>query len=173
MNQSKKNLIGLSLFVLFILFLLLSLIVINYGDTFGKVFLLVSALILYFVPTYIAIRKNHKYKAQITIINVFLGFSLIGWVGALIWATMLSDKEELAQEANKPKSKGIAIILLLLFGYLGLHKFYLGLNKEGFIFLIGGLIAIFFCLLNFPVPLLFLAFMLLIDLIFLAKTWKS
>ncbi|WP_223538797.1 superinfection immunity protein [Pseudomonas sp. BF-R-12] len=56
---------------------------------FGKLmayssFIFIPAL--YLLPTYEAWKKNHRNIAAISVINVFLGWSLIGWVGALVWA---------------------------------------------------------------------------------------
>lgn len=42
--------------------------------------------IIYGLPTYIAYRREHDQKLPIAIINVFLGWTLIGWVVALAMA---------------------------------------------------------------------------------------
>jgi hypothetical protein len=44
------------------------------------------ALILYFIPTIVSINNNHKNTLGIFILNFFLGWTLIGWVVALVWA---------------------------------------------------------------------------------------
>ena len=41
---------------------------------------------LYFLPTAIAMNRKAKRSAGITLLNLFLGWTFIGWVGALIWA---------------------------------------------------------------------------------------
>jgi len=41
---------------------------------------------LYFLPYIIASRNKHKNKEAIGLLNFFFGWTLIGWVGALIWA---------------------------------------------------------------------------------------
>lgn len=38
---------------------------------------------VYFAPTYIAQRRKHPQKTPITVVNVFLGWTLVGWVVAL------------------------------------------------------------------------------------------
>lgn len=43
---------------------------------------------VYFVPSVWAYKKNHKFKKQILLLNIFLGFSYVGWVLALIWASL-------------------------------------------------------------------------------------
>ena len=41
---------------------------------------------IYFIPTYIAFRKNHPNAVAIAALNTLLGWMFVGWVGALIWA---------------------------------------------------------------------------------------
>ncbi|QHJ83334.1 MAG: hypothetical protein [Bacteriophage sp.] len=47
-------------------------------------------MVLYFVPTVLAFIRDHKSKWGILALNFILGFTVIGWIIALIWA--LSDK---------------------------------------------------------------------------------
>lgn len=44
------------------------------------------ALYLAFLPTIIACRKRHRHATIIFILNVFLGYTGIAWLIALIWA---------------------------------------------------------------------------------------
>jgi hypothetical protein len=49
-------------------------------------FVIVPALAVYFAPSIIArIRQNRKFPA-ILAVNLLLGWTLIGWIGALIWS---------------------------------------------------------------------------------------
>ncbi|WP_409309643.1 superinfection immunity protein [Pseudomonas putida] len=41
---------------------------------------------LYMLPTYEAWRRNQQNLPSIAALNFFLGWSIIGWVGSLIWA---------------------------------------------------------------------------------------
>jgi len=41
---------------------------------------------LYFLPTIIAVRRKKKNAMAIGVVNFFLGWSVIGWVVALVWA---------------------------------------------------------------------------------------
>jgi len=43
-------------------------------------------LAIHFIPTIIAVGKEHPSKGAIFAVNLFLGWTLLGWVGALIWA---------------------------------------------------------------------------------------
>lgn len=49
----------------------------------GAVVLLLAA---YFLPSVIAIARNHHNGAAITVVNLLLGWTLIGWVAALAWS---------------------------------------------------------------------------------------
>ena len=48
--------------------------------------ILMILLIIYFLPALIACAHLHTKTASITIINIFLGWTLLGWVLALSWA---------------------------------------------------------------------------------------
>lgn len=54
----------------------------------GMVMLALGAggLALYLLPLLIASRKGHPYTTAITLINLVLGWTFLGWLGALIWA---------------------------------------------------------------------------------------
>lgn len=43
-------------------------------------------IIMYFVPGVIAGFRGHKNATAITILNLFLGWTFLGWVIALVWA---------------------------------------------------------------------------------------
>ena len=43
-------------------------------------------LALYFLPTIVAILRDHRNAAAILILNLFLGWTFLGWVAALVWS---------------------------------------------------------------------------------------
>ena len=45
-----------------------------------------TAPALYLLPTYEAWIRKHPNLSSLALLNVFLGWTLIGWVGALVWA---------------------------------------------------------------------------------------
>lgn len=53
----------------------------------GLVALLVF-LCLYFLPTAIAHRRRHRNTLALGALNLLLGWTLLGWVAALVWALM-------------------------------------------------------------------------------------
>jgi|GEM_PF-2050226 len=45
----------------------------------------------YFVPVIIAIRRRHRQVVAIAVLNVFLGWTFLGWLGSLVWALIVTD----------------------------------------------------------------------------------
>lgn len=48
--------------------------------------LIAVAIYLYFIPAIYASRKNRRDTMPIFVLNVLLGWTLVGWVVALVWA---------------------------------------------------------------------------------------
>ena len=53
---------------------------------------LISLLICYFIPSMIALSRNHPQKLAIFFLNLFLSWSFVGWVISLVWAVIKYDK---------------------------------------------------------------------------------
>ena len=54
---------------------------------FLGLFIYVAIFVIYFLPTIFAYRFNHKKNADaIFLLNLFLGWTFIGWIIALIWS---------------------------------------------------------------------------------------
>ena len=51
----------------------------------GVIYLIIS-IIFYFIPSIIAFHKSHLSKGAILALNFFLGWTLLGWVAALVWS---------------------------------------------------------------------------------------
>lgn len=47
--------------------------------------MLIPIILLYFLPSIIALNKKDKNIVTIIIINLFLGWTVIGWIFTLIW----------------------------------------------------------------------------------------
>jgi hypothetical protein len=56
--------------------------------------LILILAIVYFIPSIIASVRNHRQIGTIFRLNIFLGWTFIGWVAALIWAM---DRDETKQ----------------------------------------------------------------------------
>ena len=60
----------------------------DYG--FGFLFLIIFSVLMYFVPTIAA--RNKSQFSPVAILNLFLGWTIVGWVIALAWA--LEDPQQ-------------------------------------------------------------------------------
>jgi Superinfection immunity protein len=47
---------------------------------------------VYFMPTWVAGTRDKKDSTAIFLLNLFLGWTLVGWVVALVWACMEDTK---------------------------------------------------------------------------------
>ena len=50
------------------------------------IFIAIISLVVYFLPSIIAAFRRHPYTLAIFLINLILGVTGIGWIGALVWA---------------------------------------------------------------------------------------
>jgi hypothetical protein len=69
------------------------------------------ALIIYLLPTVIVICNGHPHGVGIFLLNAFLGWTLIGWLCALIWSvckpvthTVIVNNSSTSPVLPKPKS---------------------------------------------------------------------
>ena len=47
---------------------------------------------LYFIPTIVAAIRHHQNRVSIMLLNLFLGWTGLGWLGALIWSASAISK---------------------------------------------------------------------------------
>ena len=69
-------------------------------------YLFFSAMWLYFLPTLVAISRQSARTRTILILNLFLGWTVIGWLVSLVWAfavaTAKMKKCPMCAEAVQP-----------------------------------------------------------------------
>lgn len=70
-----------------------------WGLGWGFTFLL---LFPYFLPTIVAVLRRKASSLGIFLLNLFLGWTFIGWVGALIWALSADRRETIIVNNNPP-----------------------------------------------------------------------
>jgi hypothetical protein len=68
---------------------------------FGFPFFL-TGFALYFLPTIIALARHKTNMAGIVLVNLFLGWSVIGWVVALVWALSTERVDHIPYAARAP-----------------------------------------------------------------------
>ncbi len=56
------------------------------------------ALALYFLPVIIAAARKHEQILPITLITIFLGWTFLGWLAAIIWSLSSDTRENTAKE---------------------------------------------------------------------------
>jgi hypothetical protein len=61
-------------------------------------------LIIYFIPSIIARNRKVKNFGSIIAVNIFLGWTFIGWVVALAWG-LSSNREKVNQPSTKPTNQ--------------------------------------------------------------------
>ena len=53
----------------------------------------IAGILLYFLPSLVAQGRHKKNLTAITVLNLFLGWTFIGWIVALVWATTKDDEK--------------------------------------------------------------------------------
>jgi len=50
------------------------------------IFMVLMVLFIYFLPTVVAEARGHQNSGMIFLINLLLGWTVLGWIGTLVWA---------------------------------------------------------------------------------------
>lgn len=59
------------------------------GMAMGTIVILsILGFVIYFLPSLIAWKRKHHQLVPIVLLNIFLGWSVLGWVISLVWAFM-------------------------------------------------------------------------------------
>lgn len=67
-----------------------------------ELLLIAASVAIYFLPNWIASGRNHPNKNSIFVLNLILGWTLVGWVVALVWAfTKLDHPALIAAEDSQ------------------------------------------------------------------------
>lgn len=62
----------------------------------------ITAALLYFVPSLVAFLRHIKTPQGPILLNIFLGWTIVGWVAALIWAACASPREAVMRTPLQP-----------------------------------------------------------------------
>jgi len=65
--------------------------------------LLALGVVVYFIPTFVANSRNHPNATAICVLNLLLGWSVIGWVAAMVWAFTQSLDQPAAKDSATRK----------------------------------------------------------------------
>jgi Superinfection immunity protein len=58
------------------------------GDPTAGLFVIGVTLAGYFLPAIIGFGREHQHGVPILLVNLFLGWTVLGWIAALVWASM-------------------------------------------------------------------------------------
>lgn len=61
---------------------------IDYGSMAIFALICVSSFCVYFLPSLIAFMRHHSDRVLIVVVNVFFGWSVLGWIIALGWSLL-------------------------------------------------------------------------------------
>lgn len=82
-----------------------------------------SLLALYFIPGIIALLRAHHNKIAIFVLNLLLGWTLLGWVVALVWS-FTAPQQNGAPVERKPtafaQSKALDAVGYVVIGFMAL-----------------------------------------------------
>lgn len=59
-------------------------------------------LVFYFLPAVISNVRNTRHGWTILLINLFFGWTVLGWIAALIWAIVEAPEQSLRPWSDKP-----------------------------------------------------------------------
>lgn len=62
-------------------------------DFFKGIIMLLFGLAIYLLPSAVALNRKHNNRSAIITLNILLGWTFLGWAGALVWA-MTKDVEK-------------------------------------------------------------------------------
>ena len=68
---------------------------------FWEFLLVLMFFFVYFVPTIVAYSRRHRNTLAIFILNLFAGYTLFGWVAAMIWAVYKPEKSHNVRKNKK------------------------------------------------------------------------
>ena len=65
---------------------------------------IVFLIAVYFAPAIIASARGHLSSMAITVLNALLGWTLLGWIVALVWSLTSNTKQNARRAAGLPPS---------------------------------------------------------------------
>jgi hypothetical protein len=64
------------------------------NNSAGAFLLLVSFTLLYLLPSLVAVFRGVRRSNGLVLLNLLLGWTVLGWIGALIWAVQAETRAE-------------------------------------------------------------------------------
>ena len=61
---------------------------------------LLGLAVIYFAPMIVALMRDHHQKLPISLLNLFLGWTVVGWVVALVWSVTAKPRPIIIQQVG-------------------------------------------------------------------------
>lgn len=68
----------------------------------GSWLVFIGAVVLYFVPTIIAVRRKHRSTGGIVALNILAGWTFLGWLIALVWSLSAAQPQQVVVQQFGP-----------------------------------------------------------------------
>jgi hypothetical protein len=63
------------------------------GNT-TTILMILGIVVLYMLPTFIAFGREHPRRQDVALVNILLGWTLIGWIAVFLWASLTHVESE-------------------------------------------------------------------------------
>lgn len=73
-----------------------------------RIFVLFFMFLAYFLPTGIAVLRDHRNQLSIFLLNLFVGWTFIGWIAALVWSAANDSKGEVVVNTASVQQRSIS-----------------------------------------------------------------
>ena len=69
-------------------------------DSTTTVLMLIAVVFIYMLPTLIAFGREHRRRMDVTVVNILFGWTLIGWLLAIVWALRNPTERQASEHAE-------------------------------------------------------------------------
>ena len=66
------------------------------GNT-TAILMVLAIVVIYMLPTLIAFGREHPRRQDVALVNILLGWTLIGWIAVFLWAALTHVESEFSQ----------------------------------------------------------------------------
>jgi hypothetical protein len=63
-------------------------------DSTETIIMLLLSVLIYLLPTLIAFGREHPRRQDIAVVNILLGWTLIGWIAVFLWASLTRVEDQ-------------------------------------------------------------------------------
>lgn len=75
-----------------------------------SIVIILLALFLYLLPSFVAVSNKKSNAGAITVLNLLLGWSVIFWIVALVWACTKDSKPDIVQVFNSEYTDSLGYV---------------------------------------------------------------